>query len=139
MCCQAAVADLLTDLGSNVSINCDLDENDVYWILQKTADPPTVILRSMSAAPSPFYLNNTYRKKYSVQFKHRLVINNVTADELGVYYCMITGKHPKFSNITRLGKYICLTILMICHYFSYYFNCHYCNCEHFLYRINSTN
>ncbi len=41
ICCQAAVSDLITDLGSNVIINCDLDENDVYWILLKTADPPT--------------------------------------------------------------------------------------------------
>ncbi|KAK2907170.1 hypothetical protein Q8A67_006155 [Cirrhinus molitorella] len=80
-CCQAAVANLLTDLGSNVSINCDLDENEVYWILLKTPDPPT---------------------KYSVQFKHRLVINNVTADELGVYYCMNTDTSPKLSKSSRI-------------------------------------
>uniref|UniRef100_A0A9J7ZH98 Si:dkey-208m12.3 n=1 Tax=Cyprinus carpio carpio TaxID=630221 RepID=A0A9J7ZH98_CYPCA len=102
ICCQYGVSDLLTDLGSNVIINCDLDENEVYWILLKTADPPTVILRSMSATTSPFYLNDTFRKKYSVQFKHRLVINNVTADELGVYYCMNTRTPPKLSNSTRI-------------------------------------
>ncbi len=102
ICCQA-VADLLTGLGSNVSINCDLDENEVYWILLKTADPPTVILRSFSTqAKSPFYHNKTFRKKYSVQFKHRLVINNATADELGVYYCMNTETPPKLSNSTRI-------------------------------------
>ncbi len=44
ICCQAAVADIITDLGSNVTINCDLDENYVYWILLKTADLPTVII-----------------------------------------------------------------------------------------------
>ncbi|KAK9967366.1 hypothetical protein ABG768_001769 [Culter alburnus] len=102
ICCQAAVADQLTDLGSNVSINCDLDENEVYWILLKTPDPPTVILRSFSTPRSPFYLNKTFRKKYSVQFKHCLVINNVTADELGVYYCINTDTPPKFSNGSRL-------------------------------------
>ncbi|KAK9967367.1 hypothetical protein ABG768_001770 [Culter alburnus] len=102
ICCQAAVADQLTDLGSNVSINCDLDENEVYWILLKTPDPPAVILRSFSTPRSPFYLNKTFRKKYSVQFKHRLVINNVTADELGVYYCINTDTPPKFSNGSRL-------------------------------------
>ncbi len=102
ICCQYAVADLLTDLGSNVIINCDLDENYVYWILLKTADPPTVILRSFSTPKSPFYHNKTFRKKYSVQFKHRLVINNVTADELGVYYCMNTETPPKLSNSTRI-------------------------------------
>ncbi|XP_043078288.1 uncharacterized protein LOC122327159 [Puntigrus tetrazona] len=102
ICCQCAVSDLLTDLGSNVTINCDLDENEVYWILLKTADPPTVILQSFSTTASPFYFNKSFRKKYSVQFKHRLVINNVTADELGVYYCMNTETPPKLSNSTRI-------------------------------------
>ncbi len=96
------MADILTDLGLNVSINCDLDENEVYWILLKTADPPTVILRSFSTTTSHFYFNKTFRKKYSVQFKHRLFINNVTADELGVYYCMNTETPPKLSNSTRI-------------------------------------
>ncbi len=111
ICCQYGVADLITDLGSNVTINCDLDENEVYWILLKTADPPTVILQSLSTTTSPFYFNKTFRKKYSVQFKHRLVINNVTADELGVYYCMNTRTPLKLSNSTRIyftGEFICL-------------------------------
>ncbi|XDV22126.1 hypothetical protein PO909_027085 [Leuciscus waleckii] len=102
ICCRAAVSDQLTDLGSNVTINCDLDENEVYWILLKTPDPPTVILRSFLPPKSPFYLNNAFSKKYSVIFKHRLVINNVTSDELGVYYCMKTGTPPKLSKSTRL-------------------------------------
>ncbi|KAK7127046.1 hypothetical protein R3I94_018282 [Phoxinus phoxinus] len=102
ICCRAAVSDQLTDPGSNVTINCDLEENEVYWILLKTPDPPTVILRSFPTPISPFYLNIAFRKKYSVQFKHRLVINNVTADELGVYYCMKTGTPLKLSNSTRL-------------------------------------
>ncbi len=102
ICCQYGMADLLTDLGSNVSINCNLDEKEVHWILQKTADPPTVILRTFPTPISPHYYNKTFRKKYSVQFKHCLVINNVTADELGVYYCMNTGTPPKLSNSSRL-------------------------------------
>uniref|UniRef100_A0A9J8DG60 Si:dkey-208m12.3 n=1 Tax=Cyprinus carpio carpio TaxID=630221 RepID=A0A9J8DG60_CYPCA len=102
ICCQVAVSDLLTDLGSNVIINCDLDENEVYWILLKTADPPTVILQTFPTPKSLFYFNKTFRNKYSVQFKHRLVINNVTADELGVYYCMSTETPPKLSNSTRI-------------------------------------
>ncbi|XP_043078282.1 uncharacterized protein LOC122327155 [Puntigrus tetrazona] len=111
-CCQAAVSDLLTDLGSNVTINCDLDENEVYWILLKTADPPTVILRSFSTS-SPHHFNKSFRKKYSVQFKHRLVINNITADELGVYYCMNTETLPKLSNSTRI--YFNESLLSECH------------------------
>ncbi|KAL1251119.1 hypothetical protein QQF64_018915, partial [Cirrhinus molitorella] len=102
ICCRTAVSDPLTDLGSKVSINCDLDENEVHWILLKTPDPPTVILHSFSTSASPFYTNNTFRKKYSVQFKHHLIINNVTADELGVYYCMNSRTPPKLSNSSRL-------------------------------------
>ncbi|XP_016362959.1 uncharacterized protein LOC107704533 [Sinocyclocheilus anshuiensis] len=115
ICCQYAVSDLLTDLGSNVSINCDLDENEVYWILLKSSDPPTVILRSFST--SSFYPNKSFRKKYSVQFKHRLVTNNVTADELGVYYCMNTETPPKLSNSTRIffTEPTPLTVLTECH------------------------
>ncbi|KAI2646988.1 Ig kappa chain V region 3368 [Labeo rohita] len=117
ICCQAAVSDLQTDLGSNVIINCDLDEKEVYWILLKTPDPPTLILRSFPAPTPPFYINNTFRKKYSVQFKHRLVINNVTVDELGVYYCMNTRTPPKLSNSTRLyiNESTQLTGLTGCH------------------------
>ncbi|XDV22149.1 hypothetical protein PO909_027107 [Leuciscus waleckii] len=114
ICCRAAVSDQLTDLGSNVTINCDLDENEVYWVLLKTPDPPTVILRSFPTPQLPIYLNKTFRKKYSVQFKHRLVINNVTADELGVYYCMNTRTPPKLSNSTRL-HFIESTQLTVCH------------------------
>ncbi|KAK9967721.1 hypothetical protein ABG768_002098 [Culter alburnus] len=116
ICCRAAVADQLTDLGSNVIINCDLDDNEVYWILLKTPDPPTVILRSTSIPKAPFYSNKTFRNKYSLQFKH-LVINNVTADELGVYYCMNTRTPPKLSNSTRLhiAEPIQLTESTKCH------------------------
>ncbi len=137
------MSDLLTDLGSNVTINCDLDENEVYWILLKSADPPTVILRSMSTTTSPFYFNDTFRKKYSVQFKHRLVINNVTADELGVYYCMNTETPPKLSNSSRIyfnGELIYSfnnpNILMIT---AYIYHSLISLLTHFLYRISSTN
>ncbi|XP_057180899.1 uncharacterized protein LOC130548271 [Triplophysa rosa] len=100
--CQATEAlDQLTDLGQNVTINCDLDANEVYWILLKQSDSPTVILRSFSK--SAHYFNKTLKNKYSVQSKHRLVIYNVTVDELGVYYCMNTDTPPKLSHSTRLN------------------------------------
>ncbi len=124
------MSDLLTDLVSNVIINCDLDENEVHWILLKTADHPTVILRSFSKPKSPFYYNKTFRKKYSVQFKHRLVIINVTADELGVYYCMNTDSPPKLSNSTRIyfnGEFICLNIFMVTMNISSYLFISFCN------------
>ncbi|TRZ03359.1 hypothetical protein DNTS_025377 [Danionella cerebrum] len=103
LCCQAAVSDISTLLGSDVSMNCDLEENEVFWIVLKSPDPPTQILASFSSEEeSPHYFNKSFRRKYSVQFKHRLVINNISADELGVYFCMSTSFPPKFSNSSRI-------------------------------------
>ncbi|XP_026098599.1 uncharacterized protein LOC113069650 [Carassius auratus] len=98
--CQTAetLIDQLVHLGQNVTINCDF-ENEVNWFLLK---PPyfSVILRTFPG--SPFYYNEHYRQKYSVASKH-LFINNVTSDELGVYFCMNTDcSKPQFSNGTRL-------------------------------------
>ncbi|XP_065115837.1 uncharacterized protein [Paramisgurnus dabryanus] len=99
--CQAAeTLNHLTDLGQNVTINCDLDEGEIYWLLLKTPDPPVMILRTL---PTTFFLfNTTFRHKYSLQSKNHLFINNITIDELGVYYCMKKGTPPKFSSGTRL-------------------------------------
>ncbi|TRZ03358.1 hypothetical protein DNTS_025376 [Danionella cerebrum] len=84
-------------------MNCDLEENEVFWIVLKSPDPPTQILGSFtSVEESPYYFNKSFRRKYSVQFKHRLVINNISADELGVYFCMSTRCPPKFSNSSRI-------------------------------------
>ncbi|XP_057182436.1 uncharacterized protein LOC130549235 [Triplophysa rosa] len=104
MWCKAAEAlDQLTDLGHNVTINCDLDDEDVYWILQKQSDSPTVILHSFSNPTLAYHFNKTLKNKYSVQSKHRLVIYNITVDELGVYYCMNKDTPPKLSHSTRLN------------------------------------
>ncbi|KAF4097869.1 uncharacterized protein LOC131529668 isoform X1 [Onychostoma macrolepis] len=92
----------LTHLGQNVSINCDLDEKEIYWMLLKLPNRPVMILRLFSTSPTPFYYDVRFRLKYSVQPKHHLFIKNVTTDELGVYYCMTTEAPPKFSSGTRL-------------------------------------
>ncbi|XP_057182267.1 uncharacterized protein LOC130549116 isoform X2 [Triplophysa rosa] len=94
------ITDRLTDLGQNVTINCDLHEEEVYWFLLKLTGPPVMILRTFS---SPFYYNERFTNKYSVESKHHLSINNVTHDELGVYYCMSPETTSKeLSNGTRL-------------------------------------
>ncbi|XP_016345180.1 uncharacterized protein LOC107691197 [Sinocyclocheilus anshuiensis] len=99
--CQAAetLTDQLINLGQNVTINCDLT-NEVYWFLLKLPFSSVMILRSFSN-PIPFYYNASYKQKYSVTSKH-LFINNVTTDELGVYFCMSPDGSPHFSNGTRL-------------------------------------
>ncbi|XP_051551061.1 uncharacterized protein LOC127439066 [Myxocyprinus asiaticus] len=101
--CPAAetLTDQLTDLEQNVIINCDLNENEVYWVLSKLQGPPVIILRSFSTSTTPYYYNKRFRHKYSMRSKH-LFISNVTIDELGVYYCMNTEIPPKFSDGTKL-------------------------------------
>ncbi|CAM4654309.1 unnamed protein product [Leuciscus chuanchicus] len=101
--CEAAetLTDQLTDLGQNVSINCDFDVNEVYWFLLKLPDSPVVILLS-STTSALFHYSKAFRQKYSVQSKHRLFINNVTIDDLGDYYCVTRDAPPKYSDGTRL-------------------------------------
>ncbi len=102
--CQASetLTDQLTDLGQNVTINCDLDAKEATWFLLNLPGPPVVILHSFLNPPTTFYYKKTFRHKYSVQPKHCLFINSITINELGVYYCMKTETDVKFSNGTRL-------------------------------------
>ncbi|XDV22030.1 hypothetical protein PO909_027003 [Leuciscus waleckii] len=101
--CEAAetLTDQLTDLGQNVTINCDFDVKEVNWLLLKLPDSPVWILRTFSST-TPHYYNNRFRQKYSVQRKPHLFINNVTIDDLGDYYCVTTDAPPKYSDGTRL-------------------------------------
>ncbi|XP_056116853.1 uncharacterized protein LOC130094544 [Rhinichthys klamathensis goyatoka] len=101
--CEAAetLTDQLTDLGQNVSINCDFGVKEVNWLLLKLPDSPVVILLS-STASAPFYYSKAFRQKYSVQSNHRLFINNVTIDDLGLYYCETKDAPPKYSDGTRI-------------------------------------
>uniref|UniRef100_A0A8C1PYK0 Immunoglobulin domain-containing protein n=2 Tax=Cyprinus carpio TaxID=7962 RepID=A0A8C1PYK0_CYPCA len=92
----------LTHLGQNVSINCDLDEKEIYWMLLKLPNRPVMILRLFSTSPTPFYYDVSFRPKYSVQPSNRLFIKNVSTAELGIYYCMTTEVPPQFSNGIRL-------------------------------------
>ncbi len=83
-----------------MTINCDLDVNEVIWLLLKL-DSPVLILRTFSST-APFYFKKTFKQKYSVQSKHNLFINNASIDDLGVYYCMKIDPPQKFNNGTRL-------------------------------------
>uniref|UniRef100_A0A9J7XH94 Immunoglobulin domain-containing protein n=1 Tax=Cyprinus carpio carpio TaxID=630221 RepID=A0A9J7XH94_CYPCA len=101
--CQAAetLTDQLTDLGQNVTINCDFDEKEVNWLLLKLPDSPVLILLSSTTSVT-FYYNKTFKHKYSVKSKHGLFINNVNLDDLGLYYCVTSDAPPKYSSGTRL-------------------------------------
>ncbi|KTF75294.1 hypothetical protein cypCar_00022315 [Cyprinus carpio] len=100
-------------LGADVIISCDLDIEEIYWYKQKSPDPPEFILRTYSSTyEGAEYENSIFTHKYSVKTNSRLFIRNITADELGVYYCVKTSEPRKFSNGIRIyitGLYNCVT------------------------------
>ncbi|XP_052394155.1 immunoglobulin iota chain-like [Carassius gibelio] len=87
-------------LGADVIISCDLDIKEIYWFRQKSPDPPEFILRTYSSTYEGAKYEN--RLKYSVKTNSRLFIRNISADELGVYYCVKTSEPQKFSNGTKI-------------------------------------
>ncbi|XP_052394456.1 uncharacterized protein LOC127942637 [Carassius gibelio] len=90
-------------LGADVIISCDLDIKDIYWFRQKSPDPPELILRTYSSRTGGAdYENIIFKLKYSVKTNSSLFIRNITADELGVYYCVKTSEPQKFSNGTKI-------------------------------------
>lgn len=90
-------------LGADVIISCDLDIEEIYWYKQKSPDPPEFILRTFdSTYEGAQYENSNFTHKYSVKTNSRLFIRNITADELGVYYCVKTSEPQKFSNGTKI-------------------------------------
>ncbi|XP_051977499.1 uncharacterized protein LOC127639489 [Xyrauchen texanus] len=102
LCCPAAESfkDKLVVLGQNVTLNCDLAVKDVYWLFLKLPDSLEMILRTFSTESTvPQFYNNRFRDKYSTLTWSRLFISNITADELGIYYC---AKLLQLDNGTRL-------------------------------------
>ncbi|XP_042568064.1 uncharacterized protein LOC122134455 isoform X2 [Cyprinus carpio] len=90
-------------LGADVIISCDLDIEEIYWYKLKLPDPPESILRTYSSTyEAAKYENSIFTHKYSVKTNSSLLIRNITADELGVYYCVKTSEPRKFSNGTRI-------------------------------------
>ncbi|TRY93798.1 hypothetical protein DNTS_012174, partial [Danionella cerebrum] len=84
-------------LGDNVTLSCELDNKDIAWYIQKCPDPPERILRTFDATGNAQYSNITLKQKYSVETNSRLLIKNITFDDLGVYYCLKINE-PAFSS-----------------------------------------
>uniref|UniRef100_A0A8C1WNM8 Immunoglobulin domain-containing protein n=1 Tax=Cyprinus carpio TaxID=7962 RepID=A0A8C1WNM8_CYPCA len=90
-------------LGADVIISCDLCIEEIYWYKQKSPDPPEFILRTYdSTYEGAEYENSIFKLKYSVKTNSCLFIRNITADELGVYYCVKTSEPLKFSKGTKI-------------------------------------
>ncbi|XP_036417724.1 uncharacterized protein LOC118801524 [Colossoma macropomum] len=94
------------ELGKNITVNCDLADvtsgTEIYWYIQTQDSAPVVILRTLSAGTEidANYYNTILKQKFTL-VNYSLLIQNITEDELGDYYCVKTGE-PFFPNGTRL-------------------------------------
>ncbi|XP_049327291.1 uncharacterized protein LOC125787298 [Astyanax mexicanus] len=105
MCCGAADGfyDLLVDLGQSVTIDCEISVKDVHWFLMKPPHSIVYILRSFSGMTTDaVYGDQAFRERFSLKHNGSLFIQNITVNELGIYYCMNPESSQKISNGTRL-------------------------------------
>ncbi len=104
-----SLSDKRVNLGENVTLDCQIGVNDVYWVFQKLTDSPVLILRTFTTDfGSSFIQDQRLKDKYSTLTFSRLFISNITINELGIYYCVKRNKTLQISNGTRLyinGKY----------------------------------
>ncbi|XP_048038686.1 uncharacterized protein LOC125263655 isoform X1 [Megalobrama amblycephala] len=104
--CQTteSLTDEQVNLGQNMTLDCQIDVKEIYWVFQKLTDSPVLILRTFSSGSTkPVFYDERFKDKYSSLTLSRLFINNITIDELGIYYCVKTTRSgPQLSNGTRL-------------------------------------
>lgn len=84
------LTEITVDFGQNVTLNCSLDVEEIYWFIQRQSEPPVNILRSFgNNDTTPVYHKQRleFKNKYSLLTFARLFIQNVTENELGSYFC----------------------------------------------------
>ncbi|XP_065099761.1 uncharacterized protein [Paramisgurnus dabryanus] len=90
LCCQstASLINKQVILGENVTLDCDIDVKEIYWLFLKPPESLVMIFRTFTPdSTSPMFTDQRLRHKYSSQTYSRLFISNITKDELGIYYC----------------------------------------------------
>ncbi|KAA0712040.1 hypothetical protein E1301_Tti012775 [Triplophysa tibetana] len=80
-------------LGGNVTLDCELDDREMFWLFLKPPESLVVIFRTFtSQSTKPTFFDQRLKSKYSSTTLSSLCINNITKDELGIYYCV--KRHP---------------------------------------------
>uniref|UniRef100_A0A671RTD1 Ig-like domain-containing protein n=1 Tax=Sinocyclocheilus anshuiensis TaxID=1608454 RepID=A0A671RTD1_9TELE len=103
--CQTTerLTDKRVNLGQNVTLDCQIDVKDIYWVFQKRTDSPVPILRTFTSDSTSSRLKDqSLKDKYSSLTLSRLLISTVTINELGIYYCVKTGSFLQLSDGIRL-------------------------------------
>ncbi|KAK2906791.1 hypothetical protein Q8A67_005776 [Cirrhinus molitorella] len=100
-----ALTDQQVDLGQNVTLACEFNIKAVIWFVTKLPARPEMILRTYGPPAQPIYYNQKLINKYSEGGWSRLLINKVSVDDLGIYYCIKPSKlnsNPEVSDGIRL-------------------------------------
>ncbi|RXN37024.1 hypothetical protein ROHU_002428 [Labeo rohita] len=99
-----ALTDQQVVLGQNVTLACEFKCNAAIWFLLKLPARPMMILRTFASNDDTEtdYYNEKFRNKYFVGNRSEIVINNVTDDDLGIYFCIKAGFALKISDGIRL-------------------------------------
>ncbi len=109
--CQTteSLTDKEVNLRENVTLDCQIGRNELYWVFQKLTDSPVLILRTFTTnSGSSFIQDQRLKDKYSTLTSSRLFISNITINELGIYYCVTRNQTLQISDGIRLyinGKY----------------------------------
>ncbi len=101
-----ALTDQQVVLGQSVTLACEFRLKDVIWFVMKLPARPEMILRTLGAPKQAKYYNK-FISKYSKGGLSRLLINEVSVDDLGIYYCIKPGWDLEVSDGIRLhtGKW----------------------------------
>ncbi|KAA0712039.1 hypothetical protein E1301_Tti012774 [Triplophysa tibetana] len=105
LCCQTTESLTLKAviLGTNVTLDCELDVKEIFWLFMKPAESLVVIYRTSSAESIMFSsYDERLQNKYLSRTESRLFIRIITKDELGIYYCAKVNTSLQLSNGTKL-------------------------------------
>ncbi|KAI7791271.1 hypothetical protein IRJ41_014242 [Triplophysa rosa] len=106
LCCQTTESLTLKRviLGGNVTLDCELDNKEIYWVFMTPPESLVVILRTFTAdSIKPAFYDQRLKSKYSSKTLSRLFISCITKDELGIYYCeKVDTTGLQLSNGTKL-------------------------------------
>ncbi|KAL0147699.1 hypothetical protein M9458_057008, partial [Cirrhinus mrigala] len=97
-----ALTDQQVVLGQSVTLACEYRLKGVIWFVMKLPARPEMILRTFGSKEEVEYYDEKFREKYSEGDRSQLVINNVSDDDLGIYYCIKPGFALQISDGIRL-------------------------------------
>ncbi|CAM4658196.1 unnamed protein product, partial [Leuciscus chuanchicus] len=95
------VTDQQVTLGQSVTLACEFKCKAAIWFVIKPSVRPVMILRT-SESEKPDYYDEKFRNKYTEGSRSQLIINTVTVDDLGTYYCIKPGRALQVSDGMRL-------------------------------------